>query len=279
MDAMELGAEVPHGGMLIGGLVGIACTAIGRKPLWQYADRLTAEEARTAVARMERIRGKQVPYSEVMQQEKWAFQAALLEMMRTPNGLGTAAQTLGAGGAQTPAFANSPMASQLFYLVYSKRRIMNDYTTYMDAEIARAKQPYGAMKPPPIPNDPICQMLIPVFDQASLKFSSNEVQNDLIEVALALRAFRAQQGKYPESLAELTPSILPRTPADPFAKGAPLQYRRTGNSYVLYSIGPDGQDDHGTPIDSGASRASNSNERYFTKADSKGDIVAGKNIW
>ncbi len=276
MDAMELGEEAPHGSVLIGGLVGIACTAIGRRPLWQYVDKLNAEEARAAVRRMERIRAKEFPFSGTMQEEKWAFHAVLLEAMRSPNDLGAVAQTMG-----TPAssFANSPLVSQLFYMIYSKRRIMNDYTSYMDAEIARAKLPYGSVKPTPIPNDPICQILLPIFDQASLKFVVKEANNAMIEIAFALRAYRLQNGRYPDRLDELTPSLLPRPLADPFAKGGSFHYRRAANSYALYSVGPDGKDDGGKPIDSGTFRAGTPNERYFVQANSTGDIVAGKNIW
>ena len=276
MDAMDLGAQVPHGSTLIGGLVGVACSAIGRRPLWQFADKLSAEEARAAAQRIERIRTKWVPFSETMLEEKWATQASMLEMMRSPNAIGAAAQSM---GGPAPAIVNSPLASNLLFLVYSKRRIMNDYTTYVDGEIARAKQPYGSTKPTPVPNNPIVQIFVPVYDQASLKSAANEAQNALVEVVYALRAYRVQHGKYPDKLDELTPSILPRIPTDPFTAGAALKYRRAGGSYALYSIGPDGKDDGGTAIDSGASQSSNPNERYFTKADSKGDIVAGKNMW
>jgi hypothetical protein len=275
-DAMEMGAEIPHGSPMIGGLVGIACQAIGRRPLWQYVDHLNAKQARAAVLRMERIRRKQVPFSGTMQEEKWSMQATLLEIMRKPNSMGAMAQAM---GNPAPPFTGSVPLSQLAYLVYSKRRIMNDYTAYMDSEIARAKLPYGTKNPTPVPNDPIVQIIAPVFEQAGLKFTDVEAKNGLIEVAFALRAYKLEHGSYPDSLATLVPGDLPQLPADPFGKGATFGYRRADSTYVLYSIGPDGKDDGGKPIDTGASRASNPNERYFVKSDSAGDIVAGKNIW
>jgi hypothetical protein len=42
----------------------------------------------------------------------------------------------------------------------------------------------------------------------------------------------------------LTPQYLDRVPADPF-DGAPLRYRLLNSGYVIYSAGPDGQDNGG----------------------------------
>ena len=80
-------------------------------------------------------------------------------------------------------------------------------------------------------------------------------------------------------MAELTPKYLPAPALDPFSLGKPLLYRRNGSGYVLYSIGPDGKDDGGRPIDSKTPGSSNPNERYFIKPESVGDVVAGTNIW
>jgi hypothetical protein len=50
----------------------------------------------------------------------------------------------------------------------------------------------------------------------------------------------------PHSLDELTPTFIKQVPNDPFdPAGGPLRYIRTGDSYVLYSVGWDGQDDGG----------------------------------
>ena len=67
-------------------------------------------------------------------------------------------------------------------------------------------------------------------------------------VALALRAYRVENGAYPTKLADLAPKYLAKLPDDPFAKSGPLGYKLTGDKYILYSIGPDGKDSGGTPI-------------------------------
>ena len=53
LDAIRLGADIPRGGALIQELVGIACEAIGRRPLWALSEKLSADEAREAARRME----------------------------------------------------------------------------------------------------------------------------------------------------------------------------------------------------------------------------------
>ena len=70
-------------------------------------------------------------------------------------------------------------------------------------------------------------------------------------IGLALEAHHAQHGRYPSTLAELTPDILPKFPTSPYdPKG--LVYRLPtaentlgGRAYLLYSIGADGIDNGG----------------------------------
>jgi len=276
MDAMEMGTQIPHGSVMIGGLVGIACQSIGRRQIWPYLDRLSLDQTRAAARRIERIRNKRVPYSALLQEEKWAVQSGLLEVLRKPNSLSVLAQSV---GAPAPAVTTTPFLSQFVFLVYNKRRIMSGYTNYIDAEIARSKHPYGTTVPVPVPSDPINQILVPVYDQTAFRFAKNDAQNGLLEAAVALRAYRLVHGAYPTSLDALGSDLPHERTIDPFANGAPFRYRKTSGGYVLYSVGPDGKDDGGKAIDTGSSRASSPNERYFVLNSSAGDIVAGKNIW
>ena len=93
---------------------------------------------------------------------------------------------------------------------------------------------------------------------------------------LALRAYRLDHGRYPDTLAELAPSYLKSIPTDQFSLKKPFRYRKTGAKYVLYSIGPDGKDNGGRAIEDPTQ--SEPNRRYFVEYRSKGDIVAGVNI-
>jgi hypothetical protein len=72
----------------------------------------------------------------------------------------------------------------------------------------------------------------------------------LVMTELAVRGYEAKNGKPPMALAELVPYWLPAVPVDPFSN-KPLVYRVTTNSFLLYSVGPDGKDDLGTSVKRG----------------------------
>ena len=68
--------------------------------------------------------------------------------------------------------------------------------------------------------------------------------------------------------------ILLTGDTDPFGDG-PLYYRCAGQSYDLWSIGPDGKDDDGRRIEGAAT--DQESRRRLVQIDSVGDIVAGWN--
>src|SRR5262249_50416880 len=69
----------------------------------------------------------------------------------------------------------------------------------------------------------------------------------LLAAELAIAAYRHEHGTLPERLQDLVPTELAAVPDDPFS-GRPLTYRmEPGGTYVLYSVGPDGKDDSGSP--------------------------------
>ncbi len=64
-------------------------------------------------------------------------------------------------------------------------------------------------------------------------------------VALAAERYRLAEGKWPDSLDALVPTYLPKVPADPY-DGKPLRLRKLDDGLVIYSIGPDREDNQGT---------------------------------
>jgi hypothetical protein len=66
----------------------------------------------------------------------------------------------------------------------------------------------------------------------------------LTDVSFALAAYRADRGQYPRRLAELHPKYLAEMPKDLFTD-AEFRYRREGTGYLLYSLGPNGEDEGG----------------------------------
>jgi hypothetical protein len=76
------------------------------------------------------------------------------------------------------------------------------------------------------------------------EFDRQEQEFDLSKIAVVLELLRAENGSYPQRLDELRPTYLRAEPNDRYS-GAPLIYRREGDGYVLYSVGPNGRDDGG----------------------------------
>jgi hypothetical protein len=64
--------------------------------------------------------------------------------------------------------------------------------------------------------------------------------------AIALKRYHDRHKKFPSSLNELVPEFASEVPID-YMDGKPLRYRLEGDQFVLWSVGPDGKDDNGTP--------------------------------
>jgi hypothetical protein len=75
-------------------------------------------------------------------------------------------------------------------------------------------------------------------------FHRHQALLDSIVAALAVERYRRDKGHWPETLADLVPDYLPKVPLDLY-DGAPLRYRQLDDGVVVYSVGPDGQDDGG----------------------------------
>ncbi len=72
-------------------------------------------------------------------------------------------------------------------------------------------------------------------------------QHRIALTALAVERYRNDNGKFPETLDEMVSEHFPEVPEDPF-NGAELQYRRTDKGYVIYSVGPDCEDNGGLEL-------------------------------
>src|SRR5262249_48152133 len=62
--------------------------------------------------------------------------------------------------------------------------------------------------------------------------------------ALAAERYRQEHGAWPATLAEIAPNPLPESWTDPYDCN-PLRYRKLADGVVIYTLGPDGQDNGG----------------------------------
>jgi len=103
---------------------------------------------------------------------------------------------------------------------------------------------------------------------------------DATEVALALALWHKRHGAWPERLDELVPAMLPEVPRDRF-DGQPMRYAVRDGRPVVYSIGPDRDDDGGRPLgdkevgmaETGFGRLSDEQLKHFQSPEFDGDLV------
>jgi hypothetical protein len=91
----------------------------------------------------------------------------------------------------------------------------------------------------------------------------------ILRTEVALYRYRADHGRFPETLAALIPAYLAAIPDDPFggARRKSPRYKcgLSRKSFLLYSLGADLKDDGGKPT-------------RWPGDDMTGDMVAGK-LW
>jgi hypothetical protein len=89
----------------------------------------------------------------------------------------------------------------------------------------------------------VAQMALPnVLKAGQTALRVQTSVNELV-TASALELFRRENGRYPETLTELTPRFMERIPPD-LILGQPLRYqKRVNGEYALYSIAWNGTDD------------------------------------
>jgi hypothetical protein len=94
-------------------------------------------------------------------------------------------------------------------------------------------------------------LFFPALEQIIDRDDGAAASRALTSIAFALAAHRSEHGNYPAMLAALAPAYLPVIPNDPFTN-KPFIYRPGKAGYLLYSVGPDLQDDGGRPASAAA---------------------------
>lgn len=236
LDCLRLGTDLPRGaGDLVAGRMGLVIQNIGLEGLHEIVDRLDGASALRTLRDMQALNARAVPLAEVIRHERDSATASLLTALRHP-------------GSRFSLYADWDHRNMQEYLRFSftpKRVLLDRFRAYMDRWAEISRQPYhAAVTLPRRPFDPVSRRAIPNLYMARLASAKRDALWRLVECRLALSAHRSEHGDLPESLDALVPHSLPELPEDPFAP-RPLTYRREGAGYLLYSLGPDGDDDGG----------------------------------
>lgn len=92
--------------------------------------------------------------------------------------------------------------------------------------------------------DILMRLLLPAMFSISDASDRVDTLLDLVRTTAALRRYRETHGTYPDKLDQLVPDYLSEVPVDAFC-GVPYRYERRDDGFLLYSVGPDGNDDGG----------------------------------
>jgi hypothetical protein len=242
LDCLRLGVEVPQGGLVIHGLVGIAIQRMGLQALQQTAGRLDATTTGAAARAMLRLDRGATTAADALQQEKEMSHAAIADWLRREP------EEMELGWPNIRSIDSDYIPTTVMALRYSlipRRQMLENNRAYMEAYIADARRPvYASSSLPPIPDDLLNRQLLPVLENLKWKWADRDAHWRITELRLAARAYQVRYGAAPASAQALVPEYLPSVPRDPFAD-RPLVYRRAGRGAVVYSRGPDGDDDGG----------------------------------
>jgi hypothetical protein len=96
----------------------------------------------------------------------------------------------------------------------------------------------------------LVDMLGPAIHGILKSQASNRARHRAAEVILAATRARLKTGSLPESADSLVPEFLIALPADPYRDQGPLTVKIDAAGWLVYSVGPDGEDDGGPPQDS-----------------------------
>jgi hypothetical protein len=262
LDVIELGVKMGRGGLWIDSLDGVGCVTTGQFGLERCISRLTAGEAGAAGDRLERIVSQLPEPAGVIDEERrfqlsWARSLLAGQLTSRPTYTGNLGER-----------CNQAKEHALF-LAYPKPWGYSQVDRRWKAIASEMRKPYSrrsALAPWPSGTDPVLPLVNFNLDDVQIPFAQLRASLSLLRTELSLQEYRLRHGVYPDALRRLVPTELAAVPADPFTD-QPLRYFRRGNTYVLYSVGPDLKDSGGVPLDA-----------RMVVAGKVGDLVAGKLI-
>jgi hypothetical protein len=239
-DCLRFGVDVPHGGTLIHGYVGLALQEIGLRAVEEDIDRFDGPTAASLAGEVRALDRRSTSLADTLVGQKDASIAILMDELRQ----GSVWQAVLSEEANTPLIRTM---MELRYRFPSKRTLLANYRAYMDAGIAAARQPYYARVKTLPPWDGVIQFLAPDLSLPRAKWAVRDARWRIIQLRLAVRAYQSEHGASPASAEALVPTYLTAVPRDPFAD-LPLVYRVKGGRAIIYSRGPDGKDDGGKDL-------------------------------
>lgn len=96
------------------------------------------------------------------------------------------------------------------------------------------------------PRVSMAALITPAFTRAVETAHKSQAATDAALTTIALHIHHQRTGRWPDTLAELTPHLLPAIPEDPFDPNRPIKYRLIEGVPHVYFVGANGIDNHAT---------------------------------
>lgn len=275
LDTLEMAGMIPRGGTVIHGLVSVACKAIALSQIEPPLYRLSDAELALVASRWDRIAAKRVPFADLILEDGYVEASTDAELFNDPKRHGSfdiIREALAEDDPSAPGTGKKkPLNLQqnwqaLRFLLADKTAIIRENQAYNAALAAKARKPYDNIDNIPIPDNLLAHMRSDIFTQGRAKYVGMEAAEAVVRVEIALLRYRIAHGRYPDALAAMAPAYLAAEKLIDPCGGAPLHYSplKNGQDFLLYSVGTDQKDDHGSP------------SRFVGTG--PGDLVAGK-MW
>jgi hypothetical protein len=153
---------------------------------------------------------------------------------------------IGVRGDRAQCFQNLERMDNLFWHGYLREAFRMQTKCVEAAKAPSEKQLVAArkLKSEASSLNPVTLLWFFSFEEFLKNSLRNQAWLRCTYVGLAAERYRLAHNRWPDALAALVPEFIHEVPVDPY-NGSPLKYRRLDDGVVIYSVGPDDQDNGG----------------------------------
>jgi len=235
LDGLTFGEEIMRGGAFLHLNTSAITTLPAFVRLPAVMPSLSAPLCEKGAARVRTLLENQYPLPKILEHERLIRVKRLIALMESLSG-------------QVLRFKIPTDSYAWQYMMRPKTAVLTSLDTYLANWAKEGEKPIYEVTPPAPPTG-----LEGILADESLepdayavplyRYHYKKARLQLAYTGFLLEGYRKTHGQYPASLSELgnDPYLT-----DPFS-GKPFLYRREGNSFVLYSVGPNGKDDGNAP--------------------------------
>ena len=260
---VRIGSAAASNGTLIGGLVAVACEGLGLRELAEIIPALQPAECQAVIEALQAAEAQRVALPVVLQGElvygKMMMKGQFAGM-ESPDHNQEQFMALTPEQREEALLQWQETLRQMGLVTWDPDSTWTTHEEWFEGVIEETAKPYWARADILPSGDPLVDALVPACDKTQVTFAIADAKLRLALCQLAVRSYMATEDGPPETLDALAPDYLPEVPNDPF-RDATLSSATLDGEFVIYSVGPDGEDSGGAAIEGPAD------------ADSEGDMV------